>query len=135
MTYEVEFPVRYYEADPMGVVHHSEYVRYFECARNAWLHEIGYLHKDSLEDGIVIPVVDLSIRYRHSARFGDVVKVTAEVRSFDRATLAMHQQVIDGEGVVCAEGDVTLAFLSTRLGRPVRCPERLTELINNQLNQ
>ena len=39
---EVTFPVRYYETDQMGVVHHSNYIRYFECARNTLMAEGGY---------------------------------------------------------------------------------------------
>ena len=42
MYYETSFPVRYYETDQMGIVHHSNYIRYFECARNLMIREGGY---------------------------------------------------------------------------------------------
>ena len=39
--FETSFPVRYYEADPMGIVHHSNYLRYFECARDEMIASWG----------------------------------------------------------------------------------------------
>ena len=129
--FQTSFPVRYYEADPMGVVHHSEYLRYFELARNLWLKEVGYTYDHSLEDNIVFPVVDLECHYKHSARFGQVLTATVEVSEFDMVTATFLQKVIDPQGRVCAEGKVRIAFLNTKLGRPVRCPARLVEKVES----
>lgn len=118
----------------MGVVHHSEYIRYFEEARNTWLHALGYSHQDSMDDNVVFPVVNLNVSYKHSVHYGESVKVTASVVSFDCVTLQVHHQVLDMNGTVCADGDVTIAFLSTKLGHPVRCPEKLKKLIDKHLN-
>lgn len=130
--YSITFPVRYYEADPMGVVHHSEYIRYFELARNRWLHDNGYTQEVCEADKIVFPVVHLECDYKRSARFGGLVRATVEVESFTGARVTVHQTVLDEQGNLCAEGRVTLGFLKTDSGRVVRCPERLAEIINKE---
>lgn len=134
VKFEIKLPVRYYEADPMGVVHHSEYIRYFECARNQWLESIGYGYRRTLEEHIVFPVVDLSCRYRKSALFGQVLTVTMEIVDFNRVTATFHQCVLDPQGDVCAEGDVRIAFMNTETGKVVRCPESLSKIVDNQFN-
>lgn len=133
IRFEIKIPVRYYEADPMGVVHHSEYVRYFECARNQWLDSVGYGYQRSLEEHLVFPVVELDCSYRKSACFGQVLTVTMELTGFNKVTATFHQQVLDSNGEVCADGNVTVAFLNTRLGHVVRCPEYLCNIIDNQI--
>ena len=131
--YSITFPVRYYEADPMGVVHHSEYIRWFELARNRWLHDNGITNEVCGEEHVVFPVVHLECDYKTSARFGGLVTATTEVESFTGARITMHQTVLDEQGRLCAEGRVVLGFLNTDTGRVMRCPERLAELINKEL--
>ena len=132
--YSITFPVRYYEADPMGVVHHSEYIRYFELARNRWLHDNGYTITVCDEDEVVFPVVHLECDYKHSARFGGLVTATVEVEEFTGARIKVRQTVTDEDGVLCAEGRVVLGFLNTRTGRVMRCPERLALILEKELN-
>ena len=115
----------------MGVVHHSEYIRYFELARNEWLKSIGYYYAETLEDNIVFPVVDLECHYKLSARFGQELTATLELIDFDNVTVTFHQTVLDPEGRLCADGTVRLAFLNTKLGHPVRCPERLAKKVES----
>jgi acyl-CoA thioester hydrolase len=132
---EVTFPVRYYETDQMGVVHHSNYIRYFECARNFLMAEGGYPIERCEADGVTIPVVSVQCRYHYPARMGDVLRVTAAIEKVPLAKLVVRQAVYNQDGVLCADGEVTLGFLGRESGRPVRCPERLKELIENQLNK
>lgn len=132
---EVTFPVRYYETDQMGVVHHSNYIRYFECARNFLMAEGGYPIEQCEADGVTIPVVSVQCRYHYPARMGDVLRVTAAIEKVPLAKLVVRQAVYNQDGVLCADGEVTLGFLGRESGRPVRCPERLKELIENQLNK
>ena len=68
MYFETTFPVRYYETDQMAVVHHSNYIRYFEIARNAMMADGGYPIEEFEKDGVVIPVVSVECRFRVPAR-------------------------------------------------------------------
>ena len=133
MHYELKFPVRYYETDQMGVVHHSNYIRYFECARNGLIADFGYPIEACERDGVTIPVVSVECRYKHPARMGDIVTVSADIDKVPLAKLVIRQQVCNQHGEVCAEGQVTLGFLDKATGRPVRCPDKLLEIIENNL--
>lgn len=127
--YETRFPVRYYEADPMGIVHHSNYIRYFECARDEMIDAWGYGVEKCAEDGIVFPVVSLNVRYHASARIGDVLKVTARIDKLPMAKLTVEQAVYKQDGTLCAEGTVVLGFINSATGRIMPCPRKLLDVM------
>lgn len=129
LYFETEFPVRYYETDQMGVVHHSNYIRYFECARNGLMQEGGYPIEECEAEGVTIPVVNIECKYKFPAKMGDVLRVSAHIDTLPLAKLVIKQKVCNQDGMVCAEGKVILGFLNKNTGRPVRCPEKLIELI------
>ena len=134
LHYETTFPVRYYETDCMGVVHHSNYIRYFECARNEMISSWGYPVEECDRDGIVFPVISVECRYKHPARMGDVLRVTAEIDEVPLVKLDISQAVYNQDGVLCAEGKVVLAFISKETGFPVRCPEKIEKIIESRLS-
>lgn len=135
MVYSETFlPVRYYETDQMGIVHHSNYVRYFECARNNMMRELGYPIEKCEEDGVTIPIVSLECHYKYSLRMGDVARAVAMVDALPMAKMRIRQEVYNQDGVLCAEGEVVLGFLSKATGRPVRAPEPMLQVLEKHLN-
>lgn len=133
--YEEKFPVRYYETDQMAVVHHSNYIRYFEVARNRMMADWGLpLERFEKEYGIQIPIVSVECHFKHPARMGDVLTAVAEIDEVPLAKLKVRQSVIDQNGNVCAEGSVVLGFIDARTFRPVRCPDVIVRIIEQQLN-
>ena len=135
MYYETKVPVRYYETDQMGIVHHSNYIRYFEIARNSMIADAGYPIEKCEADGFTIPVVSLECRYRHPAVMGDVLTVSAAIEQVPLAKLYVRQVVKNQDGVVCAEGKVTLGFLDKRTNRPIGCPEKMAGLIAERIEK
>ncbi len=131
---ETFFPVRYYETDQMGIVHHSNYIRYFECARNNMMREFGYPIEKCEEDGVTIPIVSVECHYKHPAKMGDDLKIVAIIESVPMAKLRIKQAVYNQEGTLCVEGEVVLGFLNKSTGRPTRCPEMLLQAIENHIN-
>ena len=133
--FEVTFPVRYYETDQMAVVHHSNYIRYFETARNQMMVEWGFpIERCENEAGVMIPIVAVECRFKFPARMGDVLTVTAEIDKVPLAKLVVRQSVLNQRGEVCAEGSVTLGFIDAKTFRPVPCPDILAQIIENHLN-
>lgn len=130
---EAKFPVRYYETDQMGIVHHSNYIRYFECARNELMNHCGYPIERCEAEGVTIPVVKVECRYKHPAKMGDTLTVSAMIDRMPMAKLLVRQEVRNQNGELCAEGVVTLGFLNAKLGCPTRCPEPLANAIEARL--
>ena len=135
MYHEVEFPVRYYETDQMGVVHHSNYIRYFEYARNEMMSRGGFpIEVCERDHHVMIPIVSVSCHFRHPARMGDHLRAVAMIEGVPLAKLTIRQEVWNQRGELCAEGEVVLGFIDAASFRPVRCPAPLSELIQNRLS-
>ncbi len=133
--FKTSFPVRYYETDQMAVVHHSNYIRYFEIARDEMMVQLGFpIEKCEKELRVLVPIVSVECHFRHPARMGDVLTATAEVNRVPMAKMVIKQTVYNQDGVLCAEGSVTLGFLNKETFMPVRCPEPVTELFEKFIN-
>jgi len=134
-VFKSTFPVRYYETDQMAVVHHSNYIRYFEIARDEMMVRLGFpIERCEKELGVQVPIVSVECHFRHPARMGDILTATAEVNSVPLAKMVIKQAVYNQEGVLCAEGTVTLGFLNSSTFRPVRCPEPVAALFEKYIN-
>ena len=64
---------RYAETDQMGVIHHSTYATYFELARTEWLLSLGLSYSKLEKKGILLPVLSLSIEFKHPLYFEDQI--------------------------------------------------------------
>lgn len=125
---ELEIDVRYYETDQMGIVHHSNYVRYFECGRVDMLKKLGLPIEKIEEAGVMMPVVSVECKYKMPARMGETLKVVTWIDEIPRAKLVIRNQVYNPEGLLCCEGAVVLGFIDSVSRRPVRCPESLADV-------
>ena len=112
--------VRYGESDQMGIAHHSAYITWFEECRIELLRSLGASYRELEEKGVLMPVIDLSVRYRKSLRFDDLAtcETTAEAKGPSRV---LFRTVVKHGETVCAEAEVTVASVD-RTGRPVRIP-------------
>ena len=70
---QISFRVRYSETDQMGVVYHGNYAQYLEMGRVEWLRSLGYSYKSMEENGIMFPVFSLSLNFKKSATYDDLI--------------------------------------------------------------
>lgn len=70
---------QFYDLDPMNIVWHGNYPRFFELARTALLTKIGYGYDAMLESGFAWPIIDMHIRYYRPLRLGRWVDITASI--------------------------------------------------------
>ena len=135
-VFKTTFPVRYYETDQMAVVHHSNYIRYFELARDEMMVQLGFpIERCEKELGVVVPIVSVECHFKHPARMGDILTASATVDKVPLAKMRIHQEVVNQDGVLCAEGEVVLGFLDKNSFTPVRCPETITDLFETFITQ
>ena len=76
---EIEIQVQFYDLDPMEIVWHGNYVKYLEQARCALFDKIGYNYVDMKNSGYGWPIIEMQLRYAGSARFGQILKLHAEI--------------------------------------------------------
>ena len=75
MDFVYERKINYYETDGMGIVHHSNYIRYLEEARCFFLENIGMPFSEIENQGITIPVLGVNCTYKHHVTFGDTLLI------------------------------------------------------------
>jgi acyl-CoA thioester hydrolase len=123
--------VRFVETDAMGIVHHSNYLAYFEEARVAYLRHIGHPFTEWRQAGLESPVLESFVQYRRPLRFDDPIEVHLRLAAASRATFQMAYLVTvtdDGGEPVPHATAVTVHGCVTTDGRPTRLPSWLTEL-------
>lgn len=113
LTDRTEILVRFNEADPLGIVWHGHYIRYFEDGREAFgnMHGIGYLEVYKL--GFVIPVVSVQCDFKRSLRYGDRVIVETKYIPTEAAKIKFTYRLFNAAtGQVVATGSSVQVFLS-----------------------
>ncbi len=95
MSYEFERKVNYYETDRMGVVHHSNYIRYLEEARCKWLEDIGMPFSVLEENGITIPVLEVNCSYKYHVTFEDSIIIRPFVKEYTGVRMTIGYDVAD----------------------------------------
>lgn len=93
MTYERK--INYYETDRMGVVHHSNYIRFLEEARIVGLENIGLPFETLEENGITIPVLGVKCDYKYHVTFGDTIIINAFIKEYSGVRMTFGYKVRD----------------------------------------
>ena len=120
--------VRYYETDQMGIVHHSNYIRYFECGRNAMLRDLDMPMEKVEASGVMMAVVAVDCKYKVPAKLGDTLRIVSIIDNPPTAKVVVKTEIYNqNEQLVCT-GSVTLGFIDAVTRRPVRCPESLATI-------
>ncbi|WP_371368169.1 Putative esterase [Sporomusa rhizae] len=123
--------VRFVETDMMGVVHHSNYFRWFEMARVEYLREIGILLNDMMDDNIVFPITDVDCKYRASAKFDDYILIEAVLAEVSKVKMVFTYRVLrEQDNMLLATGRTQNAF-TDKQGKVIRLPDKYFEKLNN----
>ncbi len=129
MKSELELDIRYYETDQMGIVHHSNYVRFFECGRSDMMQKAGLPIEQIEKDGVMLPVVSVECHYKHPAYMGDRIRIVSVIDKVPMAKLVVKNEIYNQKGDLLVTGEVVLGFIDSVSRRPVRCPESLARVI------
>ena len=116
--------VLYGDTDQMQVVYYASYLRFFEGARNEWIRALGLSYAEIESKGILLPVMEVSVRYLKPARYDDLLEIPVRVehtRVKVRFDYLVHRL---GDPATLALGHTVHACVN-REGRPTRAPEWL----------
>ena len=122
---EIAIRVRYAETDRMGLLHHANYLVYFEQGRTELLRTLGLSYKDLEDQGYLLVHTKLEVKYRRPARYDDLLTLRTTVVK-TTAVRIDHRYELFCDGALLAEGSTTLACID-REGRPQVLPELLRE--------
>jgi len=122
---ETTIRVRYAETDRMGLLHHANYLVYFEQGRTELLRSAGLTYKDLEDRGYLLVVTAVEVRYRGPAHYDDLLTLRTTV-SRTRMARIDHRYELRRDGALLAEGSSTLACVD-REGRVQALPDFLRE--------
>lgn len=118
-----ELRVRYVETDQMGVVWHGNYLQYFEAARSDAMRTAGIGSYADLEaQGIMMPVVEATLRYHKGAHYDELITVHVFVEEPLKSTMKFRYEIRNASAELLVEGTTTLAFINSTTHAPCRPP-------------
>lgn len=134
MGFIFERKVNYYETDKMGVVHHSNYIRYMEEARCAWLENIDMPFDTLEENGITIPVLGVNCDYKYHATFGDTILINTFTKEYTGVRMTVGYEMKDKEnGKIFLTGETKHCFTDKSL-KPINLKKYNPEFSNKFQN-
>lgn len=112
-TVVFERKANYYETDQMGIIHHSNYIRWFEEARLFYLENSGLPYKEMEDAGIFIPVLGVTCEYKVSVKYGQTVLIYVSITEFNGIRMKCSYRVVEKEtGTLCSTGTSEHCFLT-----------------------
>lgn len=127
MAHAINIKVYYEDTDAGGVVYYGNYLRFLERARTEFLASKGIDVVKYHHEGYFFVVVNVDISYKKSARLGDIITITTEVKELKNATITFLNKVFRGQELL-VEAFVTIACMSHE-GKPKRFPEEVKNAI------
>lgn len=120
---EIEIRVRYAETDQMGILHHANYLVYFELGRVELLRSRGLNYKEIEAQGYYLVIARAQVRYHRPARYDDLLVLRTHVVRATGARIE-HRYELVRDGELIADGETTIACVD-RDGNLQRIPEQL----------
>jgi len=127
--HEIFVRVRYSETDQMGVVYHGNYAQYFEMGRVEWLRNIGISYKWMEENGVMLPVVSLSMNYKKPAKYDDLLTVKTIFKKQESVKIEFDYEIYNQNNELLTTAHSTLVFVNMKTGKPIMPPEYILNLL------
>ena len=122
--------VIYADTDAMGVVYHTNYIKWFEVGRSELLRSIGYPYSRMEEEGVLLPVAECSCKFRAPAVYDDLLDITARIIEMKAATVTLEYEIRrQNSGELLATGWTKHAVTDPSF-KPVRLREKNPGLFN-----
>ena len=133
-----ERKINYYETDKMGIVHHSNYIRFMEEARCAWLESVDMPFAAIEEAGITIPTLGVSCEYKHRVTFGDVILIEMYTTEYTGVRMTVEYTIKNKEtGQIVSTGETKHCFTNKEL-KPInlkKCAPEFSEKFEQLLQE
>ncbi|WP_297963640.1 thioesterase family protein [uncultured Anaerovibrio sp.] len=124
MVHTVRHKVNFYDTDAMAVVHHSNYIRWFEIGRVEFLREAGITLNQLMDDGFVFPITEVSAKYVNSAKFDDELIIETTPEALTKAKMAFTYRILRAsDDTLLVTGRTQNVFTSMETGKITRLPD------------
>jgi acyl-CoA thioester hydrolase len=135
IDHETTFRVRYAETDQMGYVYYGNYATFFEVGRVEMLRSMGITYKKLEADGVMLPVLEMSVKYLKPAQYDDELKLVTRLTEMPGVRIHFTYTLYNGAGILICEASTSLVFINKANGRPCVCPQELTDAIKLRIDK
>jgi len=119
----------FYETDLMGIIHHSNYIRWFEEARVDLLEQLDFAYEKVNSCGIDFGVLDVYCEYKSMVRFGDIVNIHVSLSELKEMRMTVNYKIVNAKtGEICTLGKTRHFFYDNSKKRPVSLKKEMPEL-------
>ena len=123
--------VRYAETDRMDVVYYGNYAMYFEIGRVEAIRHLGVFYKDIEDMGIILPVVELNIKYLRPAKYDDLITIKTQIKTLPTDhKIVFDQEVFNEAGKLLTIGQVKLYFMDANMNNRTEMPSNMKEKLS-----
>ena len=130
MPVVTEHHVNFYDTDAMAVVHHSNYIRWFEIGRVEYLRAIGITLNELMEDGFVFPITEVRAKYVSPGKFDDMVQIETTATALTKAKMAFDYRILrKSDGELMVMGHSQNVFTRQDTGKITRLPDKYYTLL------
>jgi len=121
--------VRYSETDQMRVVYHGNYAQYFEIGRVEWLRNKGISYRWMEENGIMLPVVSLTMNYKKPARYDELLNLKTILKNRTAVKIEFDYELYNESGELLTTGNSILVFVDMKTGKPMVPPQYISDIL------
>ena len=100
---EYKMRVWYVDTDQMGIVHHSNYIRYYEAARSDLMRDLGLSYAEMESRGVMMPILEVHSRYISSAHFDEMITVEISLNELPKARITFNYRIFNEDGKLLNE--------------------------------
>ncbi|MEG1622221.1 MAG: thioesterase family protein [Alistipes sp.] len=129
LTHDMKIRVWYKETDQMAIVHHSNYICYYEAARSSFMRSLGVSYAEMEKRGIMMPILEVQSKYLWPAYFEEELTVRITVKELPMARITFTYEIFNEAQKLINTGMTSLGFLHQDTRRPCRAPEWFVGLL------
>jgi len=125
LSVKISMRVQFYDTDEMGVVHHANYIRWFETGRVEYLRRFDLNLNDLIADEILFPIIEVKAKYFHPAHFDDELEIETTARALTKVKMEFDYTVTRrSDGLVLVKGYSENVFTNTKTGKIIKLPDK-----------
>ncbi|SEM32499.1 acyl-CoA thioester hydrolase [Syntrophus gentianae] len=121
--------VMYADTDAMGIVYHTNYIKWFEIGRSEFLREIGVLYSRMEEEGFNLPLTEVYCQYLLPAVYDQIILIETEIAYVNRASLRFNYRLLDEHQEKTFVEGYSIHACTTREKKIVRLPKHILEIL------
>lgn len=124
--------VYYYDTDKMGVVYHSNYLKWMEIGRTEYFRDMPISYDDIEKMGYILAIRKVDIEYINSAKYDDIIEIVVEVKKINNIKIEFYYEMYDEQNILKAKGTTVNVFIDNE-GNLKRIPKEILESLKESI--